>query len=194
MMRFAHRFGPVLLVLTRVMVGGIFLLAGIDKVQAVGAFADAVRSFHMLPPSLVLPFAHIVPWLEILVGVYLVAGFQTRIGAAGAALLLLAFTGAIANALITGNTNHPCGCFGPNEQGNQIIALLAGGKTVTPWDVIRDLIMIGLAASIAVFGPGLLAMDSWLRARTRVSAETGTRPKGSQNSGARPIGRSKRRA
>ena len=76
-------FRSALQITARVLVGGIFLLAGITKVGSPGAFADAVRAYHLLPGTLVLPFAYILPWLELLVAVYLLIGFMTRLAAAG---------------------------------------------------------------------------------------------------------------
>jgi len=73
----------------RLVVGGIWLVAGFDKVQSPGAFADAIRAFHLLPPAMVLPVAYALPWLEILVAAYLVVGFLCRAAAAGSMVLLI---------------------------------------------------------------------------------------------------------
>jgi uncharacterized membrane protein YphA (DoxX/SURF4 family) len=158
---------PALLI-ARLLVGGIFLIAAIPKIHAPGAFADAVRAFHLLPPALVLPFSFIVPWLELLVALYLLTGFLSRMGAVGASLLLLMFEVALLDALITGNTAHACGCFGNGSQGNPIVAFLAGGNTVTWWDVTRDAVLLALALAVAWFGPGMLALE---RLGTRSDSE-----------------------
>lgn len=146
-----------LLLAVRVIVGGIFLAAGLDKVVAVGAFADAVRSYHLLPPGAVLPFALAVPWIEVLVGLYLLAGFQVRLAAAGSMFLLAMFIAALGRALVLGDTDHACGCFGAGE-GNAVLAFLSGGSTITPWDVIRDCILLALSALTFLGGAGALSL------------------------------------
>ncbi|MBV9281191.1 MAG: DoxX family membrane protein [Chloroflexi bacterium] len=160
-----------LLLGARVLVGGIFLIAGVAKVGSPGAFAEAIRAFHILPGDLVMPFARIVPWLELLVAAYLLAGFLTRVGALGSCLLLGSFVYALADSLATGNTNHACGCFGSGAGATPILAFLAGGDTVTWWDVIRDLILIALSLLVLVRGAGALSLDGWLARRRDLAEE-----------------------
>jgi uncharacterized membrane protein YphA (DoxX/SURF4 family) len=149
----------IIVPIARVVVGGIFLIAALDKVQAPGAFADAVRAFHLLPPALVLPFALVVPWFEVLVAVYLLAGFLGRLAAGGAIALLLSFEFALGSALARGDTNHACGCFGSGSDANPLLVLLTGGHTITWWDPVRDLLLIALAGAILVWGAGPLSVD-----------------------------------
>jgi putative oxidoreductase len=152
---------PVGLLTARLLVSAVFLIAGLAKVGAPGAFADTVREFHLIPASLVLPFAFIVPWLEILFGAYLVVGFMSRVGAAGIIVLLVCFEVALLGALLSGDIHHACGCFGSAGSG-PIISFLAGGDTVTWWDVIRDLLLGAMAASVLAFGPGPWSLESAL--------------------------------
>jgi uncharacterized membrane protein YphA (DoxX/SURF4 family) len=149
----------IVLPAARLLVGGIFLLAAVPKIQSPGAFADAVRAFHLLPAELVMPFAYVLPWLELLVGLYLVTGFMTRLGALGALLLLCMFLVALLDALLSGNTAHACGCFGSAGNDNPVVAFLAGGNTVTWWDVIRDLALALAAALVLWWGPGPLSVE-----------------------------------
>lgn len=136
-----------------------------DKIQAPGAFVDAVRAFHLLPAVLVEPFALVVPWLELLVGLYVVSGFLSRVAAAGSIALLSMFVAALGTALATGDTAHACGCFGQGAQANPILALLDGGDTITWWDLIRDLALIALSTMIVVYGPGRVSIDGIVRGR-----------------------------
>lgn len=158
-MKVSPRITDVSLLTARLVVGGIFLIASVDKVRSPGAFADAVRTFHILPPDLVMPFAFAVPWLELLVAVYLLVGFLSRLAASGAAIMLAGFVYALGDALATGKTDHPCGCFGSGADPNPILAFLSGGSSVTWWDVIRDLILIALSLVIAVWGAGSFSVD-----------------------------------
>jgi uncharacterized membrane protein YphA (DoxX/SURF4 family) len=143
----------------RLLLGGIFLAAALPKLQNPGAFADAVRAFHLLPPQMVVPFALILPWLELLLAFYLLTGFMTRFAASTAALMLGTFTVALVCALASGDTAHACGCFGSGIGANPVVAFLAGGSTITVWDLVRDVILISLALLVAVVGGGQFSLD-----------------------------------
>jgi uncharacterized membrane protein YphA (DoxX/SURF4 family) len=160
----------LVLLAARLLVGGVFLLASVPKIQSPGSFADAVRAFQLLPPGLVLPFAFVLPWLELLVGVYLIAGFMSRLAALSAIVLLGMFVVALFDALGTGNTAHACGCFGSAGNGNAVLSFLAGGNTVTWWDVIRDVILALCAALVVWWGSGAISVENAL-ARRRESSE-----------------------
>jgi uncharacterized membrane protein YphA (DoxX/SURF4 family) len=157
-----HLLLPSTLVLARLVVGGVFLIAAIDKLQSPGAFSDAIRAFHLLPPQLVLPVAFALPWLELLVSAYLLSGFLTRLGATGAILLLLTFVFALGSSLASGNTNHACGCFGTGDRANPVLAFISGGSTITWWDLIRDFLLVMLSAVILFAGPGRLSLDAMI--------------------------------
>ena len=141
----------------RIIVAGIFLLAGFEKIVSVGAFADAVRSYHLLPASLVLPYALAIPPLEILIGTYLLLGFQARLAAIGSIVLLGMFMVALARALILGDTNHACGCFGAGSTASPVLTFLTGGTSITIWDVGRDVLLTVFSGLIAIRGAGPFA-------------------------------------
>jgi uncharacterized membrane protein YphA (DoxX/SURF4 family) len=164
-MSLLNRIAPASLLAARLIVGAIFLIAALTKVGAPGDFANAVRAYHILPSALVLPFALIVPWLELLVAAYLLSGFLSWLGAIGAIVLLVSFVIALSDALITGSTAHACGCFGSAAGTNPLLTFLAGGNTITWWDPVRDLILIALSALILWRGPGALSIDGLLARR-----------------------------
>lgn len=153
------------LLVARLVVGGIFLVAAIPKVQSPGLFADAVRAYHLLPPALVLPFALVLPWFELLVAAYLLTGFMARVGAAGATVLLAMFEWALLTSLAHGDTAHSCGCFGSGAT-NPLLAFLAGGNTITWWDVVRDALLIALSLIVVVYGAGPLSIDALFARRS----------------------------
>jgi len=63
------------------------------------------------------------------------------------------------------------GCFGPGAAANPVVAFLAGGSTITWWDVMRDLLLLGLSVLVIVHGPGAVSADALLaRRRERASA------------------------
>jgi uncharacterized membrane protein YphA (DoxX/SURF4 family) len=156
---------PPALLLARIVVGGIFLAAALPKIGDPGGFADTIRGYGLLPAGLVVPIALMLPWLELVVSLYLLAGYMTRWAGIGGALLLAMFTVALIDALVTGSTAHSCGCFGSSSATNPVLRFLAGGDTITPWDSIRDAILTALCLLIAWRGPGTWAIDSVIERR-----------------------------
>lgn len=68
-----------------VVLGGLFFYAGLQKILHFHEFAEAVLAYQLLPESLVGLAAAGLPWLEVLAGFGLIAGFRRR-----SCLLLLA--------------------------------------------------------------------------------------------------------
>jgi uncharacterized membrane protein YphA (DoxX/SURF4 family) len=141
------KLANALVLLLRLVLGGIFIVAGVSKIGHAIEFAQQIAAFRLLPQQLVAPLALGLPFLEVLLGGYLILGLFTRISAWVAAAMLLAFDAAIASAVVRGLTLS-CGCFGPND------------KTVTTWgEVGRDAIFVLLAVIVALRPPGMLALD-----------------------------------
>ncbi|MBV8368393.1 MAG: DoxX family membrane protein [Candidatus Eremiobacteraeota bacterium] len=131
----------------RLVLGAIFIVAGASKIGHGAEFAAQIAGFRILPQPVIAPMALALPFLEVLLGGYLVLGLFTRAAGWIAVLLLALFDGAIASAVVRGMTVS-CGCFGPND------------KTVTTWaEVARDAIFVLLAVVVALRAPGTLALD-----------------------------------
>jgi uncharacterized membrane protein YphA (DoxX/SURF4 family) len=75
------------------------------------AFVDEVEKFELLPEALANAYGTALPWVEIIVGSFLVIGLLSRI-AAGLGLLT-ALSLVIANSVVLyRGVNMECGCFG----------------------------------------------------------------------------------
>ena len=137
-----------LVLVLRVAIGAIFVAAGIGKIGHAELFAAQIAGFRLpLPQAAIAPIAIALPYLEVLLGGYLIVGLFTRTAAWVAVALLALFDGAIASAVIRG-LHVSCGCFGPND------------TTVTTWaEVARDAVFVLLAAIVALRPPGALALD-----------------------------------
>ncbi len=136
-----------LIFVLRLVIGGIFVVAGASKVGHGTLFAAQIAGFRLLPEGIIAPLAVILPFLEILLGGYLIVGFFTRIAGWVAVVMLALFDLAIASAVVRG-MSVSCGCFGPND------------TTVTTWaEVARDAVFVVLALAIALRPPGALALD-----------------------------------
>jgi len=141
----------IAVLIVRVVIGGIFIVAGAAKMGHFAEFAQQIAAFRILPQPLVAPMAVLMPFVEIVVGACLVAGFSTRVAAWIAVALLFVFDVAIASAVVRG-LHLNCGCFGPND------------ATVTTWaEVGRDAIFVVLALLVALRPPGALALDRRMR-------------------------------
>lgn len=111
---------PLVGVLSRLFLGGLFLFAAIIKMQDPHAFAVSISHYHLLPQPLWYPFALLLPCLEALCGVMLILGFWVEDSAIVAGLMLIAFLSALVSAYIRG-IQIECGCFSINQTGNSNI-------------------------------------------------------------------------
>jgi uncharacterized membrane protein YphA (DoxX/SURF4 family) len=141
-----------LVLVLRVALGCVFLAAGGLKVGHADVFAGEIAGFQLLWHPLIAPLALLLPFLELMVGVYLIIGLYTRFAAWLGALEMAVFSGAIASAVLRGISTS-CGCFGPAD------------KATTSWpEVVRDLGFAAIGVVIALWAPGALALDRRIHA------------------------------
>ena len=104
----------------RLVLGGVFIWAGLTKISDPSAFAQAVRAYHILPEAFVSPFAVFVPWIEVVAGVALVLGMWTQSSALICLMLLFSFEIALGVNIYRG-ADFSCGCFGLDGSGNSLL-------------------------------------------------------------------------
>ena len=144
--------------LARLVVGGVWIVAGALKLPDPAQSVDAVRAYQLLPGSLVQPVGQLLPVIEVVVGLCLVLGLLTRWMAVVSAVLFVLFIIGIASAWARG-LNIDCGCFGgggfdPDAQAKY------------PGEIARDVALL-LASLFLVWKPVTrLALDSRLFPRT----------------------------
>jgi uncharacterized membrane protein YphA (DoxX/SURF4 family) len=140
----------VAVLITRILIGALLIVAGVLKAHdGPAANAAAVAAYRILPPALVAPLGVALPFLEIFLGGYLIAGLFTRIAAYIAAAQFLLFAAAVAS-LVVRQIPANCGCFG------------SGVNTPPTWGhVAVDLLLVVVALGIARYAPGALAVDRW---------------------------------
>jgi len=144
-----HSFlsNPYLLLCSRSILGVVFVVAAIDKIVAPDAFAESVYAYGLVPYAMINLFALIIPWLELVCGVFLVAGVRLRSCASLVSMLLLFFIIAIIIALVR-NLNIDCGCFGRDH------------ATPISWmKVLEDTGLFLLGVHIIFFDIGLLTIE-----------------------------------
>ncbi len=131
----------------RVVLGGLLIAAGALKVTDPSSLAAGIAGFRLLPAAIVGPLALGLPYLEMLLGAYLVLGLFTRIAAALAAGAFFIYAGVIASAVIRGIPAN-CGCFGPKD------------RAIADWPhVAFDLALAAASCFVAYGAPGALSVD-----------------------------------
>ena len=137
----------------RVALGVMFVAAGALKIGHADVFASEIAGFQLLPFPLIAPLALLLPFVEVLLGAYLIVGLFTRFAAGFAAFQLAVFSLAIASAAARG-LHASCGCFGPSDQ------------TTTSWgEAARDGVLVVVALFVAWRAPGALALDRRMEQR-----------------------------
>lgn len=97
-------------VLARMLLGVVFLLAAWDKIADPMAFAKIIRNYQILPDNMIGAVALVLPWIEVVVSICLVAGCATRGAGLSASLMMFVFIGAMAWTRHKGISTQ-CGCF-----------------------------------------------------------------------------------
>ena len=96
-------------------VGGVFIYAGVLKVLDPAQFGIDIDNYKALPWFISVRLAFFLPWLEILCGVALIFRFLYRGGLSILTALTLVFIGATIAAKARG-LDITCGCFGHASQ------------------------------------------------------------------------------
>ncbi|PYL52735.1 MAG: DoxX family protein [Verrucomicrobia bacterium] len=92
-------------------VGGIFIYAGVLKMLDPVQFANDIDNYKTLPWFISVRLAFYLPWLEIFCGLAVIFRFLYRGGLSILTLLILIFIGATVAAKLRG-LDITCGCFG----------------------------------------------------------------------------------
>ena len=103
-----------LLFLYRVIVGFVFIYAGILKISDPAGFSDAINNYDLLPLSIVNIFAITLPWIEVVAGLFLLFGVSVKENSFIFSIMLVVFILAIVVSLGRG-LNIECGCFGTSS-------------------------------------------------------------------------------
>ncbi|MGQ0468029.1 MAG: MauE/DoxX family redox-associated membrane protein [Sporichthyaceae bacterium] len=133
----------------RLVLGGVFAVAGLAKIADPAASVRAVRAYELLPEGLETLVGRGLPAFELVLAAALVLGIALRLAAAVAAGLLAVFTVGIASAAARG-LQIDCGCFG------------GGGPTDNPHytgEIVRDVALFALAVAVALVGRSRLGLD-----------------------------------
>jgi uncharacterized membrane protein YphA (DoxX/SURF4 family) len=95
----------------RLVVGGLFIWAGVLKIIDPLGFAQSITNYRLFPHELAFIIAIILPWVEVLSGACLISGVFRRSSALIISILLVGFISLVAVAILRG-IDTTCGCFG----------------------------------------------------------------------------------
>ncbi len=140
---------PYLSAILRVILGVLFVMASRDKILHPAGFAEDVANYGILPPLLINLFSLVLPWLEMIAGLFLILGLLSQSNSLILSALLVSFIVAISINIARG-AQIDCGCFGSGEE--------LGGIAL-----LRDLVMLAMGVQVFFFDQGLFAVGSLLR-------------------------------
>ena len=138
----------------RLVLGGIFVYAGLSKIflpnlhlwpmfvlrfsisTNLATFAQQVESYKIISPEASETVAHLLPGVEIVLGMLLLLGWRLRIWATAVSGLMVGFLTVVTRAYLL-HMDINCGCFGVPEP-------------LTGWTVLRDSLFTALALATTV--------------------------------------------
>jgi len=129
----------------------LFLVAALHKTRDLGSFHATLANYRLLPPRATGAAALVVVGGELLAAATLL--LAPALGAVAAAMLLAAYTGAIAVNLARGRRDIDCGCAGPARR-----------QPIRPWLLVRNAVLIG--AALACLAPERVRPIVWVDALT----------------------------
>jgi uncharacterized membrane protein YphA (DoxX/SURF4 family) len=99
------------LLAARILLGIIFVTAGLSKMGHLLEFSDFVAGYNILPPILSKIYGYAVPYTEVFIGIVICFGFLPRITLGIGFILIISYLVANIYALIVGRQEY-CNCFG----------------------------------------------------------------------------------
>ena len=93
----------------RLFVGYYFIYSSMSKIPYPAQFADLLAAYRLFPYPFVNLFAVVVPWVELVTGLFIIIGLRTRATAIIIILLYITFNVAVGLNVIA-ESPITCGC------------------------------------------------------------------------------------
>lgn len=132
----------------RLVLGGVFVVSSWGKLRYPRIFAESLLAYQVLPESLVTVTALVLPWMELLAGLCVLAGYRSRASAVALGGLSLLFMSVVSSVVWKG-LDISCGCFVGMDP-----------MTVNWKHTVLNAVLAFLALLVIYKGPGSLALDN----------------------------------
>ncbi len=103
----------------RIMLGSIFIYASVDKIINPEQFAYAISNYKLLPVESINLLALLIPWIEAVVGIFLIVGIFEWVSLTLYNGMMIVFMTAIVISLARG-LSISCGCFSSDPNADKI--------------------------------------------------------------------------
>jgi uncharacterized membrane protein YphA (DoxX/SURF4 family) len=148
---------PYLMVALRLYLSYTFFMSGWEKIQHLDAFVEIAKAYEILPDMITEIYARILPFVEVLVAVYLLFGLLTKYTSVITALMLISFMIATVINLVRGTALTNCGCFELDEYGEGF-----------GWHIFFRQIWYMTPTLLIYFGKhDFFSLDAWLAKRKK---------------------------
>jgi uncharacterized membrane protein YphA (DoxX/SURF4 family) len=134
----------------RLLLSIIFFMSSISKIQQPQQFIETISLYDLLPKTWSKSIAFTIIYLELVLALLFLIGWQSRFVAEVCLFLLIVFSCAVGINVIRGRTQIGCGCLGPNHSAKINLKLIG-----------RNLILMIAALYVIVWGGGALALDGY---------------------------------
>lgn len=151
-------------VVARLAVGAVLLWAGASKIGDLSGSVRAVHAYRILPYEVSEVVGSVLPFVEVALGVLLLAGLATRLAATLSGALLAVFIAGIASAWARG-LSIDCGCFGGGGD------LAAGQSPQYGGEIARDVLLLALAALLVWQPVTRFSVDGWMHRPDRADRD-----------------------
>lgn len=145
---------PWLSLVVRLSLAGILIFAATPKIQDLPASVRAVRAYRLLPEAVVPLVGNLLPFLELLLAVFLIVGLFTRLASMVWLVMMFGFTVGVIYVWVKGYSID-CGCFGGGGD-------VAEGTTNYPAHLAERLGFIALGAYLFAFPRSKFSVDGWM--------------------------------
>ena len=127
----------------RLILGVVFIYTSFDKILHPALFAKIVYNYQILPDGLINSTALVLPWLEFIMGIFLIIGLWMPGTVVLCNILLVSYLGALLFNLARG-LDISCGCFSTSTE-----------SSINIWDVLWDasFLLLSVYLFFVVFGP-----------------------------------------
>ena len=148
----------VFLLFLRILIGALFIFSGVlTLTRDYENFILVVRSYKVLNEHGAMYVARLLPWAELLLGCFLVAGFKLKPTLVTLWVLISSFIGVVGSALFRKLPIEDCGCF-----GEKLSFPLKG-------ILIFDMVLWAMLLLLVFFNRQLMgfSLDSYFRKKSR---------------------------